>query len=59
MFSLVANVDIPKGTVIKKEMIAIKRPGTGIEPKYLNAIIGKRVKRDIRKDEVLKWGDLE
>ena len=57
--SLVANVDIPKGTVIKKEMIAIKRPGTGIEPKYLNVVIGKRAKRDIKKDEVLKWEDLE
>ena len=57
--SLVANVDIPKGTVIKKEMIAIKRPGTGIEPKYLNVVIGKRAKRDIKKDEVLKWNMIE
>jgi len=53
--SLVANVYIPKGTLIKKEMIVIKRPGTGIEPKYLNGLAGKKTKKDIKKDEVLKW----
>jgi len=57
--SLVANVNIPKGTIIKREMIAIKRPGIGIEPKYLDVVVGKRARRDIKKDEVLKWGDLE
>ena len=57
--SLVANVNIPKGATIKKEMVAIKRPGIGIEPKYLNEIIGRRVKRDVKKDEVLKWDSLE
>ncbi|ABR56006.1 N-acetylneuraminate synthase [Methanococcus aeolicus Nankai-3] len=57
--SLVANVDIPKGATIKKEMIVIKRPGTGIEPKYLNEIMGKKVKRDIKIDEILKLGDIE
>lgn len=57
--SLVAKVDIPKETTIKKEMIAIKRPGTGIEPKYLNMVIGKKVRRDIKKDKILKWDDLE
>ena len=40
-------------------MVAIKRPGIGIEPKYLNEIIGRKVKRDVKKDEVLKWDSLE
>jgi N-acetylneuraminate synthase/N,N'-diacetyllegionaminate synthase len=35
-------------------MVAIKRPGIGIEPKYLNEIIGKKAKKSISKDEVLK-----
>ena len=56
---LVANVDIPKGSIIKREMVTIKRPGIGIEPKYLDIVVGKMAKRDIKKDEVLKWGDLE
>ncbi len=57
--SLVANIDIPKGSIIKREMVTIKRPGIGIEPKYLDIVVGKMAKRDIKKDEVLKWGDLE
>jgi len=56
--SLVANVDIPKGSIIKREMVTIKRPGIGIEPKYLDKIIGKKAKRDIKKDEVIRWEDI-
>ena len=57
--SLVANIDILKGEIVRGEMISIKRPGYGIEPKYLKTVLGKKVKRDIRKDEVIKWRDLE
>jgi len=56
--SLVANVDIPKGSIIKREMVTIKRPGIGIEPKYLDVVAGKRARRDIKKDEVLRWEDI-
>ena len=57
--SIVANVCIPKGTKITKRMIAIKRPGTGIQPKYINKILGRIAKGDIEEDEVLNWDDLE
>jgi len=53
--SIVAKVDIPKGTKITKDMLDIKRPGTGIEPKYLKKIIGRVAKKDIFKDEVIYW----
>jgi N-acetylneuraminate synthase/N,N'-diacetyllegionaminate synthase len=56
--SITAKVSIPKGTIIAKEMIKIVRPGNGIEPKYLEFVIGKKSKEDIAKDETIKWGAL-
>lgn len=53
--SIVARVAIPRGTVITEAMLDIKRPGTGIEPKYLDEVIGLKVKAHTKKDEVLTW----
>jgi len=53
--SVVASHDIPKGTIITREMLAVKRPGTGIEPKCLDIVIGKKSKKDILADTVLNW----
>jgi len=52
--SLVARGDIQKGSIIKKEMIEIKRPGVGIEPSKIYDITGKKAKRQIKKDEIIK-----
>ncbi len=54
--SIVAAVDIKKGSRIAAAMLAVKRPGTGIEPKYLPRIIGKRSTENIKRDEMLDWG---
>ncbi|MCD6513508.1 MAG: N-acetylneuraminate synthase family protein [Candidatus Odinarchaeota archaeon] len=56
--SLVATRDIPKGTVLTREMLTAKRPGTGISPEFLNIVIGKKAKRDIKEDEILNWDDI-
>jgi len=53
--SIVFAVDIPAGAVISKEMLDFKRPGTGIYPKYVNKIIGRKLKKNIGKDELLQW----
>jgi N,N'-diacetyllegionaminate synthase len=53
--SLVTSCDIKKGDIITKDKIKIKRPGTGIEPKYLDEVIGKKSKKFIEKDKLLKW----
>ena len=57
--SIVAKRDIPKGTVIIEDMLAFKRPGTGISPKYTDLLIGKAAKQDINKDEVIQPEYLE
>lgn len=56
--SIVAKVDIQKGVKIKRDMLAIKRPGTGIEPQNIDKIIGKKSKRDIKEDTLISWSDL-
>ena len=53
--SLVTRVDIPAGAVITEEMLDVKRPGNGIEPKYINLIIGRRAKETIGSGEVITF----
>ena len=54
--SIVSTRDIPKGTVVTKDMLAFKRPGTGIYPKHVTVVIGRTALRDIPDDTVLEWG---
>ena len=56
--SIVSVVDIPAGAVIAKKMLTVKKPGSGIPPKGINKVMGKKAKIDIDKDRVIRWGDL-
>jgi N-acetylneuraminate synthase len=56
--SIVANVNVSKGMKIKSDMLTYKRPGTGISPKYLDLVIEREAKKDIKKDEIIKWSDI-
>ena len=56
--SLTARIDIKKGQKISLDNVAIKRPQNGIEPKYLEQILGKLVKRDISTDTPIHFDDL-
>jgi len=51
----VASRPIPKGTVIDRAMIAIKRPGYGIRPKLIDLLVGRVARVDIDEDTVLTW----
>ncbi|ODS41275.1 MAG: N-acetylneuraminate synthase [Candidatus Altiarchaeales archaeon WOR_SM1_79] len=51
--SIVAKIGIPEGTILTENILDIKRPGTGIEPKYWHFIVGTRAKKDINKDEII------
>ena len=53
--SLVAAKDIKAGTEITHKLLEIKRPATGIEPKYYDLLIGQRPIKDIAEDEILTW----
>ncbi len=53
--SLIATRDIRVGEIIKESDIAIKRPGTGILPKFKEIVIGMKLINDIRQDEPFRW----
>jgi N-acetylneuraminate synthase len=57
--SVVAVADIPAGTVISPEMLAAKKPGTGIPARRLGEVVGRRARRDIGADTVLRESDVE
>jgi sialic acid synthase SpsE len=57
--SVVTKADILPGTVITREMLATKRPGTGLALRYMNAIIGKRTNTLIKKDSVIQLEHFE
>jgi len=57
--SIVARVDIPEGAIITLDMLDIRRPGTGIEPKNLDMVIGKRAKREIKSGELITFAGLQ
>ncbi len=51
--SLVAARDIPAGTRLTAEMIACKRPGTGLPPALVDYLTGHVARVDIRTDTLL------
>ena len=53
--SLFAARDIPAGTVLGSEHVAILRPGTGIEVRDLEKVIGRTTRRPIARHEPLAW----
>ena len=57
--SIVLNQDVNKDTIIEKEMLSVKRPGTGIAPKFINDVVGKRLNKDLKANSVLKWDYFE
>ena len=50
---VVAKSDIPAGTVITKELLAIKRANSGIETSYLDKILGKAARHSLKKGDGL------
>lgn len=56
--SVVLKNPLPKGAVLKSEDLEIKRPGTGIAPKYLEKLVGKALACDKEREAVLQWTDI-
>ena len=52
--SLVSAGAIKKGTVITREMLTFKRPGTGISPDRMDEIVGRVAALDIEDDTILQ-----
>ncbi len=53
--SVVAAEPIPAGTVVERHQLTVKRPGHGIKPKLIEAIVGRTAAVDIEYDDILTW----
>ncbi len=50
---------VQQGATLRVEDIGLLRPGTGIAPRELYAVVGRRVVRDIPAGTTLVWSDLQ
>ena len=57
--SVIAKNFIEKNKIIKKTDLICKRPGTGINPKYFNKVIGRRAAKDLKIDHIIKLKDIK
>jgi len=53
-----AVVDIPRGATVTREMLGILRGTDGLEPKYLERVVGHLAQRDIKAHTALTWDDV-
>lgn len=55
--SIVADADLPTGTVLEEKHLRIKKPGNGLPGERIKDLIGKKLLRDIKTDEQILEGD--
>ena len=53
--SLIAKQAIRKGSKITESMLTVKRPGTGIHPKFVDIVVGSTARIMIKEDQPLEW----
>ena len=58
MKSVVAARDLPEGTVLGPGDLAAKKPGTGIPARELPSLLGRRLRRSLPRDALLRPEDL-
>jgi N-acetylneuraminate synthase len=57
--SIVALVDIPAGAILRRDMLGIKKPGTGLSAARIEEVVGRRVSRAISAASILTQPDIE
>lgn len=53
--SLYISQDMKKGDVLTPETLKSIRPGLGLPPKYYKILLGKAVKRDVKRGSPVSW----
>ncbi len=53
--SVTACRSVRAGTPLVSEDLTLRRPGTGIHPRHLGDLVGKRAAQDIAEGEALRW----
>ncbi|MBT0044277.1 N-acetylneuraminate synthase family protein [Vibrio alginolyticus] len=57
--SVVANVDIKKGDIIKEDMLTVKSPGKGLAPYKLSELVNRVAVHDIPKNDFFYQSDID
>ena len=50
---------IKKGSIIQENLICLKKPGSGIKNEQLRSILGKKVKKNLYPNKLIKLSDIE
>jgi len=53
--SLYVVKDLKSGDVLTEENVRAIRPGLGLQPKYLEQVLGRRVGKDVKRGTALGW----
>ncbi|WP_062109472.1 pseudaminic acid synthase [Bacillus niameyensis] len=53
--SLYITEEMKRGDVLTKDNIRAIRPGNGLPPKYIDIILGKKIKKDVEKGTPVSW----
>jgi len=56
--SITASIHIATGAEITREMLCLKKPGTGLPAARMADVVGKKARRDILKDTIVRSDDL-
>jgi N-acetylneuraminate synthase len=56
--SVAAAADLPADKVLREEDLVLLRPGTGIAPKCMETLLGRRLKNAVPAGQLLAWNDL-
>ena len=57
--SIIVNQILNKGTKIKYNLVSSMRPAKGISPLFIDKIVGKKLTRTKKKNEILFWKDFK
>jgi len=54
--SIYLSLDVKVGEVLSESNLRVVRPGSGLDPKFLPLVMGRRVRRSVSKGTPLSWG---
>lgn len=57
--SLAVVKDLPAGTVLTRDLICAKKPGTGIPMDRIDQVVGKKIVRNVSASKLLRQEDLD
>lgn len=53
-----AGEDIPEGDIITEDNIILAKPWRGISVEFIDDVVGKRAKNQLKKNQPINWGDI-